>query len=438
MWRYIETSRSKIAFVFLYVYVFVITFGILQRSYGNPSGFGLSSALMAAIIILVFPETVKAILYHKLLQMWVILIVYLLAITMIANPSFPVTDDAYKKIGGLFMLCLFCGAVASMTWNALRIRRIGNVMVFGLMIMGVMALLDDFKVLDISFMNLCYMHDPPIKSPNAQFGHRSIMGLYLGIMLPFLFVLEDSKKQNWFRFTTIAVGICFLYFLIYSANRSGIAAATISLTLYYAFHLENKERLLNPYVPGFAISIILSFVLVFWTRTLQGLYFLISWLASPIIADIPVVGEVAARFAAFKLNQLQTIPANVIYASDRVRYEVIQNAVSGFKTNFFGAGFQSNTHVWFIIDIIFAAGVVGVIWISISSFYVTRVFSYGFRTFPDKNIIWALLIPLVSWVFVGIMYNSLHIGLAWLFLGIVLALCSGDRIDNMKPNTEKF
>jgi hypothetical protein len=408
-------QRHELSFVLIYLYIIFLTFGACQRFFGNPFGAGVTTILGFVIILLLFRETVSSIMTHKILQLWLILILYIFAIAKIMDHYYIVDNFVYLKIVSLLFYLLLCSAISSMHWNVSRIRNAGYCMVAGLGIMGILAVLDDFKVAGIPFLNLCLMLDPPYKDPLAQFGHRSIMSLYLGLMLPFLFVLEDCKERLWFKITTIAVGICYMYFLIYSGNRSGIAAITIALIVYYVFNVCNRDRLLNRYIPSFVFIITIAFVLVFYLRGDQAKYFLLLWAESPLVPSHFKIFE----FLGITLSEVHSYN---LYASDLLRVEIARDVMEGLVKYPAGRGFMLDTHVHFMLDIIYAAGVVGIIWIIILMLEFMKTITSINKKRLNKIILWALLTPLVSWFFVGIMYNALYLSLPWIYLGIILAM----------------
>jgi hypothetical protein len=417
--------RRELSFVLIYLYIIFLTFGSCQRFFENPFGAGITSILGVIVILLLFRETVSSIMTHKILQLWLILIVYIFAIVKIIDQNLILDNSVYFKIVSLLFYLLLCSAISSMPWDALCIRNLGYVMVAGLGIMGIFAVLDDFKVVAIPFINLCLMFDPPYKDPLAQFGHRSIMSLYLGLMLPFLFVLEDRKERLWFKITTIAVGIIFIYFLVYSGNRSGIAAIMISLVAYYSFNVCNRDRLLNRYIPSFVFIVIMAFVLVFFFRPVQGKYFLLLWSNSPFmswqIRNTETLMQSPLKNALERYGTLSEIHRHNLYRSDLIRVEVARDVVEGIVKYPVGRGFMLNTHVHFMLDIIYAAGIFGIIWIIALIHEFTKTIM-NIKKSLNKIMLWALLTPLISWFFVSIMYNALHLSLPWIYLGVILSM----------------
>lgn len=411
--------RQRIALLLLHCYVFLLTFGMLQRPFGNSFRFGLSSIVSLAVIALMFREAVNAIKAHKALQMWLILVVYVCLITPIANPERSLSDPQYLRIAAFLVCCLICAAAASLPWRETNLRSIGMAMAAGLTIAGVLSVLDDAGVISLPFINISLANDPPIREPVAQFGHRSVMSLYLGVMLPFLFVLED-RYQSWrLRAAVLFVGACFLYFLIYSRNRSGFGAIAIALAVYYVFNLRYADRWLHPRLPGFVLAVALAFAAVFWFRPDQGATFVLLWLNSPFFADLNLFGISVKDLTELKLNMTQV---GNLYQSDMLRVNIVEETFSGLDEHFAGRGFMDNTHVHFVIDIVYAAGYVGIVWLSIFTCYLAKLIGDAWRGCPEKIRIWLLLTPLIAWFWVGVMYNAINLGLGWIFFGMLLAI----------------
>jgi hypothetical protein len=417
----------------MYCYVFLLTFGMLQRPFGNPFGLGISSIVSIAIVALLFREALQAIRIHRMLQMWIALIAYVFVITLATHPDLSLSDPEYMRIPGLLAACLLCAATTSLSWNAARLRGVGLSMLAGLAIAGMLAVVDDARIADLPLMNISLANDPPIREPVAQFGHRSVMSLYLGVMLPFLFVMEDRDPSRWLRAAVMVVGVCFLYFLIYSRNRSGFGAIAIAMATYYAFNLRHGERWLHPRVPGFALTLVLAFVVVFAFRAPQGGTFFILWAKSPFFSDIlsflpnlpTSQGNTLADLADTKMNPVQ---ARNLYESDMLRVEIVKETVAGLRENFFGRGFMANTHVHFVIDIIHAAGVVGILWLVAFAYYLADMIRSIVRSGMEWASLWLLLTPLIAWFWVGLMFNAINLGLGWVFFGMLLALHGAVRI----------
>ncbi len=426
-------SRQEVALLLTYLYVFLVTLGVLQRPFGNPFGLGISSIVSIAIVALLFREALRAIRVHRILQMWIALTAYVFVITLATHPDLSLSNPEYLRIPGLLAGCLLCAATANLSWNAARLRGVGLSMLAGLAIAGTLAVVDDAGIVDLPLMNISLINDPPIREPVAQFGHRSIMSLYLGLMLPFLFVMEDRDPSRWLRVAVIVVGVCFLYFLIYSRNRSGFGAIAIAMATYYAFNLRHGERWLHPRVPGFALTLVLAFVVVFAFRAPQGGTFFVLWATSPFFSDIlsflpnlPVSqGNTLADLADTKMNPVQ---ARNLYESDMLRVEIVKETVASLRENIFGRGFMANTHVHFVIDIIHAAGVVGILWLVAFAYCLANMIRSIVRSGMDRTNLWLLLTPLIAWFWVGLMFNAINLGLGWVFLGMLLALHATVRV----------
>ena len=422
--------RHEIALLLVHCYVLLITFGVFQRPFGNPFGFGFSSIVSVAIVALLFREAICAIRTHRMLQMWLLLLAYVCLITRITRPDMPLTDPEYLRIPGLLSSILLCAAIATLPWHAANLKRVGYVMVAGFAIVGVLAVLDDAGIVDLPPMNVSLINDPPMREPVAQFGHRSIMGLYLGMMLPFLFVLED-RDRNWrLRAAVLAVGVCFLYFLIYSRNRSGFGAIAIALATYYTFNLRDENRWLHPRVPGFALAVVLAFTLVYWFRHWQGATFVMLWMNSPIVPDIHVAGTSIKDMVDLKLNATQNSNLN---NSDLLRVGIVKETILGLRENLIGRGFMTNTHTHFVIDIIYAAGGVGVLWLAAYAYDLVIMVRQMLRTGLERTGFWLLVTPLIAWFFVGAMFNAINMGLGWIFFGMLLAVHEASRIVTAKP-----
>jgi len=426
VWRFLaDKPRQGLAQVLVYLYVFLLTFGALQRPFGNPFGFGFSSIVVISIVVLLLPETLRTIRAHRILQLWLFLVVYIYGVTIANGPDSSTLDIGNTRLPSLLTYCLLCAAVASLPWDRSNLRNVGLTMVAGLAIAGTLALVDDFEIANLPLLNISLINEPPLREPVAQFGHRSIMSLYLGVMLPFLFVLEEQDQSRWLRAAIVAVGICFLYFLISSRNRSGFGAIVIALATYYAFHPRHRERWLHPRVPGFVLAIVLALVAVFWLRPWQGMTFVKLWFNSPLFTGIhDAFGLTVADVPQLSLNEAH---ASNLYRSDMLRVELVEEAFSGLGQHFLGRGFMANTHVHFVVEIIYAAGVVGILWLAAFAYYTADLVRTVVRSGREWASLWLLLTPLIAWFSVGLMYNAIDLGLGWVLSGMLLALYGSVR-----------
>lgn len=426
----ILTGRSKhdIGFLLVNCYVFLITLGQYQRLGDGTASYGLSSVVLIVITALFFREVLQLFKRERLLQLWLFLVVYISVLTFIKRPELPFLDPEYNKILALVVFCCFSAAVASLPWSAVKFTGVALAMTLGLAITGVLALVDDAGIYDLALMNVSLINDPPLVSPVAQFGHRSVMSLYLALMLSFLFVYEDQlpAQKFWLRFVLIAIGTCFLYFLIYSGNRSGVAAIAIAMFFYYAFSFMHHGRWLKTRTPGFVLSAVLAILMVFWFRNDQAMIFLISWTESPLFSTLyQAMGDAGVVRADLRFSEERRV---ALVASDMLRVEIAMSTFSNLSEYFFGRGFMTNTHVHFVIDIVHGAGVVGIFWLALYAYYAANMVKSVLHSGTSRSDFWLLTTPLVSWFFVGIMFNAIHLGLGWLFFGMLLARKSPLRV----------
>ncbi|MCX7146584.1 MAG: hypothetical protein NT042_10365, partial [Sulfuritalea sp.] len=194
-----------------------------------------------------------------------------------------------------------------------------------------------------------------------------------------------------------------------------------------AFNLRHRDRWLHPRVPGFTLTFVLAFVVVFLFRVPQGGTFVMLWAKSPFFSDflsavpnLHVFGEGSiADLADTKMNPVQ---ARNLYDSDMLRVKIIEATIAGLPDHLAGRGFMANTHVHFAIDIIHAAGVVGVLWLVAFAYYLAGMIRSIVRSGMERTSLWLLLTPLIAWFCVGLMFNAINLGLGWVFFGMLLAV----------------
>jgi hypothetical protein len=241
------------------------------------------------------------------------------------------------------------------------------------------------------------------------------------VFLSFLFVFVDSKKVGAvFRYSTMVSGLYFLSLLIYSRNRSGPAAMVICFTFYYLLNLKNRRKFNLRLIPDFFIVTAIALFIVAICNPNIMKYYYYQWLSTPGISN--VANKMNKKVKDVDLKVFIEDRGKVIRKSDMIRVNLAKKSISQIKSHPFGRSFKDDTHVFFVVDIIFAAGIIGIIWIFVFTFYLIHYLYVLFR----RNDQWiekrALVTSLFAWLLVGLMYNSSHMGIAWGFLGITICL----------------
>jgi hypothetical protein len=123
------------------------------------------------------------------------------------------------------------------------------------------------------------------------------------------------------------------------------------------------------------------------------------------------------------LLRLNEVHRNNLINSDLLRLDLVKAIFNELKYNIFGKGPHPNTHIHFIFDVIYAAGWIGICWLLIFFCYLVKIIRDLLRNYDQIYSVFSILFfTLVVWFIVGIMYNSINMGISWIILGMLLAL----------------
>lgn len=406
------------AFFLFYGYCFLVTLGAFVRFSHGVSTVGITSILLIGVIVLRMKGVFKVGWQQPILKAWLILIVYITILTLFEYGTTSSSIWSYRKLGSIFIYILFAGAVASIRWTEKQVYIVGYLMALGLLLCAILSLVDGMGI-----MNIARVNDSPVLHgdlstfyPYGQFRHRSVMGLYLAVILTFLLVLSEGKGFHpAFRIITFITVLFFLTLLIYSRNGSGPGAILIAFTVYFIFNLYSERKSFIKYIPNGFLVYLLAIMIVAAINPHILKYYYYRWLSTPVIK------EIADPYYSNNQNDYSYI-IEVTNQSDTARINLLRESFSQLKTAPFGKSFKDNAHVFFIVDVIFATGVLGLIWIVLVSILLLKMLKELLATNINKTIIWALTASLMAWVLVGIMYNGLNIGIAWGFFGVLISL----------------
>jgi hypothetical protein len=446
-------NKEKLTFRVFCFYCLIVSFGSLFRIHHGVSSIGLSSILLVLIILLRLPEAISTVYKNRLLQLWFLLIVYISIIIYLRYGFKSVSDWyfsnsapnllydpfdpsiwQYTKVGSLGIYLLFCGAIAGLNWNNEMILEIAKMVALGLFISGLLCSIDSLNLVDIPRINDYRLEEIRGYFPYGQFGHRSGMSLYLSIMLTFLLVMIESGMGTYrFRICCLLACCYFFWLLIISINRSGPATIVLSLCIYYIFNVKNEKRIISKRIPDFILPLCLAVMLVGIGKPNTFKLYLYRWVSSPIIANFIPVSKSLSTFAEPYGSEyfagIDPSRSDLIYKSDMTRWELARETWWSLRKIPYGSGFVNDPHVFFVIDLIHAAGLFGIIWLIVfSSLFVSMIFK-TIRTLESKSCLWAVITGIIAWFVVGIMYNSLYLGIGWGFLGMIISL-SRDNMSN--------
>lgn len=414
--------------IFLALYFFLVSLGGLQRIFGDPFGLGLSSFLAFFIIISQVREIINAFKSNIFLQLWGGLIAYLLVINLINYENIYILEVNLRRILGLIICALLCAVASQNSWSLHDIKNMGVGLVLGLIISAIISDLDILDLLNNRYVNYSYINDPPTKEPVAQFGHRSIMSLYIGVMLCFLLLISNNISDRFFSIFVLFISSNYIYFLITSKNRSGLLAILITMFSYNVFNYfcKRKKNLIQS-LTILSSALIIGFYFAFQFDPSNTKIFFILLLKSPLFN--PVVNSILGFFNISNILGLGNISellnptqSALLNNSDMLRINIASDVYSNIFRNVFGRGFMANTHINFITDLVYSAGLIGVIWLAAYFYFICRLILSILKLRNENlKILSILLFSLVSWFFVGLMYNAINLGFSWVILGMLFS-----------------
>jgi hypothetical protein len=426
------------------VYFFFIALGSLQRIFSYPFGIGISSILVIFIITIHFKKIVIVIKNNFGLKLIGSLIAYIFIVAVFdSNNRENLEVNVYRLLG--LTICYFlCAAASSIAWKLEDLKKIAQGLIIALTIVMILSITDLF-FLNIPFLNISYINNPPSNSPVAQFGHRSIMSLYVAVLLIFIFLVSIYTKNLLLRIMVLLNCSCYIYFLIINNNRSAILAILITIFIYNIvniLHKRYKEIIQSLILLSliFSISIYLAFklnyteahvflILLTESPYFKSIYLFIIKISNELIlvyenpTNIASTLNINTEEKLVNLPRLNEVHRNNLINSDLLRLDLIKVIFNELKYNIFGKGPNPNTHIHFIFDVIYAAGWIGICWLLIFFCYLVKIIRDLLRNYDQIYSVFSILFfTLVVWFIVGIMYNSINMGISWIILGMLLAL----------------
>lgn len=409
-------QTTDTALLLLCSYCFFITLGAFARFSTGISTVGIPSILLVCVIVLKLAAALRMIKKQPILYLWLILLGYIFCVTVFTKGAISYSMYGYRQIGSLLLYIVFAGAVASLKWGEEEVYLLAKFMAAGLVLSASLCIVDTIGLADIPRIN-----DTPSNTdiPYGQFRHRSVMGLYLAVFYSFLFVVADGKKIGavW-RWAVLYSGLYYFWLLIYSRNRSGPAALILAISGYFVFNFKAQRRSLLRKVPDFFLIVVAAVVIFAITDSNLFSRYCFRLLNSPVIRDVVHLvynpGE--------NTNEHFSEVGKRVHEADMGRVYLAKGAAAQLLTAPYGAGFINDPHVFFAVDIVYAAGFFGVLWIIIATVIGIGIVLKLFRQHHAGNATWAIATGLMGWLLVGAMYNAIYMGIAWALLGVMIRL----------------
>jgi hypothetical protein len=450
----IVNNREKWALGFFNWYCFVLALGFLARfsPYGL-SGFGLTTILMVLVIVVRLPELLRVMTEQRLLWLWLLLIGYIGTITFFDLQTILFKQWTYRELAVISGYVLFASAVATLNWTPAKIFSVAKYLMAGFFLCAMLIVVDEIGLVDVPRINDYPQGDfgllPGYYYHFGQYGHRTTLALYVATSLAFLLVMVESELADvWFRGGVLIVSAVYWYLLLLTQNRSGPAALFVALGLYFVFHVKVQRRMCAKRIPDFILPIALASVAFALVVPYAFHYYFYLWASSPLIASLfpnlshlwtdetaGTIGNVVFGSKCF-LPCVEEQYGAAVYRGDSIRLTLLRNALSAMQRNPFGSGFFYDIHISFLTDVIYAAGIVGILWLLVYGVLFIPMVRKAARVGQFEIYAWALLTGIFAWLLMGIMYNASNLGLGWGFLGMMISFSKFVEAKNL-PIAEK-
>lgn len=426
--------RADVAFHVFCWYGLAYTLGNFGRLVYGKSSLGVTSFLMALLIVLRLPESLKAIWSNRFFQLWLAFIAYVGLSSALQQGAefFSLTDGNLRELLVLGAYLIFSASVYSLAWTPQKVYVSATFLVSGLSLMALLFVLDNSGLVDVPRMNdLPPGFDRSAIWPYAQFGHRSLMAVYTAPLLTFLLVMSESMEAaRWFRACALLVSAVYMYVLLWSVNRSGPAAILAALGVYYCLNMVVHRRMFSKMVPDFVLPITLAVAAALFVPPYLFTTYYDRVVSTPVVKTIlPAPVELWPSKADEECINLRMVGCvlgsqeeHAIYKADARRGDLFLGSLSSILSHPFGNGFIDDQHACFITSILHAGGIFGILWVCLfGGLFATMVRHIVLAAYVEGSLK-APLFGLLAWFLVGIMYNTLHMGLMWGWFAILVAL----------------
>lgn len=409
----------------VYTYAFMAPLGTLAKLSDDHRSLGFSTLCMLLLILVRFPNALRLMMSQKLL-LWVsVLLVYCLGSTL-SRTGTPYPEElynAYKNLLSLMIYTTFAASVASLNWTMPRLFMVARWLAIGMCISAGLTLVDHLGWVDIPRVNESHVvtvmdEGESVSQAHGPFNHRTSLAIYMALTISFFLTIRLSCPSPFTRsILWLASGLSLMVLLL-SHNRAAPVAIGLSCGLFYVRNgLKLPILLIKTAIAVVPVMIVIE---VFLPRIAEVYRTMLGM--SPLAFLLPN-NTVHNHNAVMEFHD-----------SDTMRFELFKDVLRTIGESPLGTGFgnvYTLNYGWFdphslITAVFLASGIFAVPWlIGFAMNYIAMLRNAGSRV-SDKMGMGALNTSLLALFLVGIMHNVLYIGIAWMFLGLLVSLDHGE------------
>lgn len=422
--------KDKMAFCLFCMYGFVIPFGTVFRFGMTENSLGLSTILLLFCEIIYLPKIIYFLFKKKIFFTFLLLVLWLSFSTLLGKPS--IIMAGYKNLVGLIIYLFWAITMTQVDFPEKRLKIFFICLTIGLLISSGLTLIDFFGVFDIPGSNELHIateiKGARIIQASGFFYRRTAMAANFALILPALIVLATNFFNIFLKVIIIFAYLSSILILFFTHNRGGIIAILFCTTWYFLWgdHIHLFKRIKRIFIAG------LFMILIGWLITT---YFYEHIRAYLFVLRIPSATAYAISDHQLSKNK----------ASDYMRVVFLKRALSSVFETPVGNGL---TRIWtmqygftnshnIITQIIWGAGIFSFIWLGLFGHTIFKLFKAKINVHDNLYCYFkALRYGLFSWLMFGMCHAVIGTGLAWMFFGIMLNICSRYARNNFKYSKE--
>jgi len=389
------------------MYVVSVQFATVTRSPSTETDSGLSTAVMALLLVVAPLRGLRGLLTEPLLWGVLILLLYLIVPTAMAGGGVPLF-----RLAMMSAYLLVAASVSRCTFSKEQYGVIFNALAASLLISAFLTIVDFMGLVDVPYCNEITfdtkLDGTRTEQASGFFDHRSAMAAVFSIAITssaILAVTTDRMRSRLLYSLAATLGLIALFL---THNRSGVLGSILVVGFFAVFsrRFTRSQRVWLLGTAGLASVFLLGVIGVLFPEHLDVYVAKLGFLG---LADRTWESDsLRVDFFIFALQSLGTNP--------------LGHGLS--KLEFYPGVFISPHNV--ITAIIWAGGLFSLCWLLVYGAVVAAYLSRMHRIFAGRNAAWsatteASAYSLLVWIVNGMTHQTLATGLAWLLLGLFLA-----------------
>lgn len=387
------------------IYTTSVIFGDLFRLDTNMFNFGLSSVILCIIAFFAIRQPFRQIFRERLWLALIMLLVWLCLSTTLNG-----TREGYQQLLRFAAYVLFAIGLSTVQFSREELEVWLMTTALALLICSLLTLLDLRAVVDLPLFNEHGEKFGGVVGASGPFSGRTSMASYFSILLPLIFCWGFGA-QNWsLKAFSLIVFTIAMTTIMCSFNRSAPLAIVLSM-LFFCFlsagTLRQKAKAL--------LTLILALCI---TMTIINIFF-------------PMYFDGIVRKAKITIfNPSDDLPAAIEQRqADTIRIAIADGVFRNIAANPIGYGLGSVTMIQSkvrigahstIIEIIWAAGIFGLIWLPFFTICLFMAFAKHGKnlTLYSKSIKYAILASFLH----SLVHSNWNNGLLWALFAITVQL----------------